>query len=222
MEEDLRVPFFAAALLAITLAVAIEIGSKMASQLNLGGPIGLGIPYLVLVDGLLMYMVVLMALALFLPERVHGMLQGIVTFLVSLITALISLGMIFAALYALLGMITLLFAAPFGTIAYFAIFGHFARGAARGELTTIMSLKLLFAVCLVLAQQRFLQNKLLMFTLILALVATVVVSFLHGIVPFFLVSITDALAAIVLAILGLILAIVLLLRSIPAVVKAIV
>ncbi len=221
MEEDLRVPFFAAALLTITLALAIEIGSKIASQLNVRGPIGLGIPYLVLVDGMLFYMVLLMALALFIPERLHGMLQGIVTFIVSLLTALIALGMIFAALYALLGMVTLLFATPFGTIAYFAIFGHFDRVAARAELSTIMTLKLAFALCLVLAQQRFLQNKLLMFTLILALVATVVVSFLHGLVPFFLVSITDAIAAIVLAILGLILAIVLLLRSIPAVIKAV-
>ncbi len=222
MEEDLRLPFFVAALLLITFAVLIEVGSKFASALGVGGPIGLGIPYLVLVDGLLLYMVILMALALFMPERIHGELQGIVTLIVSLLTALLSLGMIFVALFATLGMVALLLATPFGTIAYFAIFGHFARGVAGAELAVVMTLKLLFAGCLVLAQQRFLENKLLVFTVVLALVANVVVSFLQGLVPFYLVSITDAVAAIVLGILGLVLAIVLLLRSIPAVIKAIV
>ena len=222
MEEDLRLPFFVAALLLITLTVLVEIGSKFASAVGVGGPVGLGIPYLALVDGMLLYMTILMALALFMPERIHGELQGIVTLIVSFLTALLSLGMIFAALFAMLGMVSLLLAAPFGTIAYFAIFGHFARGVAGGELAAIMMLKLLFAGALVLAQQRFLENKLLVFTIVIALVANVIVSFLQGFVPFFLVSITDALAAIVLGILGLILAIVLLLRSIPAVLKAIV
>jgi hypothetical protein len=222
MEEDLRLPFFVAALVLVTLVVLVELGSKFASAVGVGGPVGLGIPYLVLVDGMLLYMVILMALALFMPERIHGELQGIVTLIISFLTALLSLGMIFAALFAMLGMISLLLAAPFGTIAYFAIFGHFARGAASGELAVIMTLKLLFAGALVLAQQRFLENKLLVFTVVLALVANVIVSFLQGFVPFFLVSITDALAAIVLGVLGLVLAIVLLLRSIPAVLKAIV
>jgi hypothetical protein len=222
MEEDLRLPFFVIALVLLALAVLTEVGSEIGSQLHPSNPIGLGIPYLVLVDGLLFYMMMLMAFALFLPERLHGLLQGIVTFIVSLIATLSSLAMIFVALFALIGMVTLLLATPFGTIAYFAIFGYFARGDARIELSLIMTLKLFFAVCLVLAQQRFLQNKLLVFTIILALVANVVVSFLQGLVPFFLVSITDALAAIVLAVLGLILAIILLLRSIPAVIKAIV
>lgn len=222
MEEDLRLPFFVAALLLITFAVLIEVGSKFASVLGVGGTVGLGIPYLALVDGLLLYMVILMALALFMPERIHGELQGIVTLIVSLLTALMSFGMIFVALFAALGMVSLLLAVPFGTIAYFIIFGHFARGVATGELAVVMTLKLLFAGSLVLAQQRFLENKLLVFTIVLALVANVVVSFLQGFVPFFLVSITDAVAAIVLAILGLVLAIVLLVRSIPAVIKAIV
>jgi hypothetical protein len=222
MEEDLRLPFFVIALVLLALAVLTEVGSEIGSQLHPTNPIGLGIPYLVLVDGLLFYMMMLMAFALFLPERLHGLLQGIVTFIVSLIATLSSLAMIFVALFALIGMVTLLLATPFGTAAYFVIFGHFARSDARIELSLIMILKLFFAGCLVLAQQRFLQNKLLVFTIILALVANVVVSFLHGLVPFFLVSITDALAAIVLAVLGLILAVILLLRSIPAVIKAIV
>jgi len=49
----------------------------------------------------------------------------------------------------------------------------------------------------------------------------VVVTFLHGMVPGILVSITDDIAAIVLAIVAIIWAIVLLVGSIPAVVKAV-
>ncbi|MGO9059396.1 MAG: hypothetical protein ACLQU2_18715 [Candidatus Binataceae bacterium] len=222
MEEDLRTPFFVAALLLIALAVLIEVGSEIVAQLGLGGRIGLGIPYSALVDGLLLYMIILMAMALGMPERLHGLLQGIVTLIVSLLVAFASFIMIFVALFALVEMVGLLLAVPFGTIIYMAVFGSFGRGAASAELSAIMTLKLFFAGCLVAAQQRFLQNKLLVFATALALVATIIVSFLQGLVPGFLVSITDAVAAIVMAVLGLILAIVLLVRSIPAVVKAIV
>ena len=222
MYEELRTPFFVLALVLIAIAVLIEIGAEIVAQLGFGGPIGLGIRYSVLLDGMLLYMMALMGLALVLPARLMGTLQGIVTLVVSLLVALGSILMNFLALFALLEMVALLLAVPFGTIAYFALFGHFSRGAAAVELSAIMTLKLCFAGSLVLAQQRFLANKLMVFSIVLALVGTVIVSFLHGLVPIFLVSITDAIAAIVLAILGLILAIVLLLRSIPAIVKAVV
>jgi hypothetical protein len=221
VEEELRTPFFVAALVLIAVAVLVEVGSELVSGLGLSGRIGLGIPYMALVDGMLLYMIMLMALALGLSERLHGLLQGPVTLVLSLLVALASFIMIFAALFALTEMLALLLAIPFGTIVYAILFGHFARGPASAELSTIMTLKLLFAGCLVAAQQRFLENKLLVFTIALALLATIIVGFLQGLVPIFLVSITDAIAAIILAILGLVLAIILLLRSIPAVVKAI-
>ena len=219
MLEELRWPFFIVAVVLIALALMTEFGSQIVVS---GGRIGLGIPYLALVDGLLFYMVALMVLALILPGRVHGALQGLLTFIVSLLTALASLAMIFAAIFAVTEMVALLLAVPFGTIAYFALFADFDRGTASAELAVIMSLKLFFALFLILAQQRFLGLKLLVFTIILALLASVIVSFLQGLVPSFLVSITDAIAAIILGVIGLVLAIILLLRSIPAIVKAIV
>jgi len=222
VEEDLRIPFFVAALILMAVVVLVEIGSELVARLGMGGRIGLGIPYLMLVDGLLFYMTILMALALGLSERLHGLLQGFVTFILSLLAALGCFIMILVALFATLEMVGLLLSVPFGTVVYLALFGHFSRGAASTELSAIMMLKFAFAICLIAAQQRFLQNKLLVFTVALALLATIIVSFLQGLVPIFLVSITDAIAAIVIAILGLILALVLLLRSIPAVVKAIV
>ena len=54
-----------------------------------------------------------------------------------------------------------------------------------------------------------------------SLLANVIVSFLHGLVPSVLVSITDAIAAIIVAILALIWAIVLLVFSVVSIVKAI-
>jgi len=226
MEEDLRTPFFVAALLIMAVVVLMEVGSEqvgleLASFLGQRGRIGLGIPCTALVDGMLLYMVTLMALALGLPERLHGLVQGPATLIVSLLVALASVVMIFVALSALSEMLALLLAVPFGTAVYAILFGHFARGAASTELSTIMALKLLFAGCLVAAQQRFLQNRLLVFTIALALAATVVVSCLQGLVPVFLASITDAISAIVISIIGLVLAIVLLLRSIPAVLNAV-
>ena len=88
MLEELRWPFFIVAVVLIALALMTEFGSQIVVS---GGRIGLGIPYLALVDGLLFYMVALMVLALILPGRVHGALQGLLTFIVSLLTALASL-----------------------------------------------------------------------------------------------------------------------------------
>jgi hypothetical protein len=83
-----------------------------------------------------------------------------------------------------------------------------------------MSLKLAFAVVLLLAHQRFLQNKGLVLIILTSLLANVILSFLHGIVPRLLVSITDAIGAIVVGILAAVWALIFLIGSIPAIVKA--
>jgi len=54
-----------------------------------------------------------------------------------------------------------------------------------------------------------------------SLLATLIIGYLHGLVPLFLVSITDAIAAIVVAILALLWAIWFALRSLPAIIKAV-
>jgi hypothetical protein len=82
-------------------------------------------------------------------------------------------------------------------------------------------LKLGTCVSLVVAQQRFLQAKSLVLMMATSLVAILIIGFLHNIVPLFLVSITDAIAAIIIAILALIWAIVLLIMAIVAIVKLI-
>jgi hypothetical protein len=158
---------------------------------------------------------------LLLPERFTGRIQGVVTLIVSVVLAVLSFILILAAVAALVEMVTLLVAVPFGTIAYMILFGAFDRSGAAVALGLIMTLKLVFAGCLILAQQRFLENKGLVLLILTSLLATLVISFLHGLVPAFLVSITDAIAAIVVGILAFLWAVWFLLRSIPAVVKAI-
>jgi hypothetical protein len=220
MLDTLRRPFFLAALVLITVTVLVELGSGLVKSLG-NAKIGLGIPYSPLLDALLLFAVLLMGFGLLLPERLTGRIQGIVTLVVSLVLAVLSFVLILAAFAALIAMVTLLLAAPFGTIAYLILFGTFDRSGAAAALSLIMTLKLAFAACLVLAHQRFLQNKGLVLLILTSLLATLIIGFLQGLVPAFLVSITDAIAAIVVGILALLWAVWFLLRSIPAVVKAV-
>ena len=220
MLDTLRKPLFIVALVLIAVTLLVELGSDLVKGLA-NAKIGLGIPYSPLLDGLLVFTVVLMAFGLLLPERVTGRIQGIATFIVSLLVAILSFVMILAAIAALILMVTLLLAIPFGTIAYLIIYGSFDRSGAAVALSLIMTLKLFFAGCLVLAHQRFLQNKGLVLLILTSLVATLVIGFLQGLVPGFLVSITDAIAAIVVGVLALLWAIFFLIGSIPSMVKAV-
>jgi hypothetical protein len=180
---------------------------------------GLGIPYLALLDGLLLLTLGLMGASLIIPERVHGRVQGVVTLVGAVVALLAGLAMLFAAIGLLFLMVGLFTAAPFGTIAYLAVWGFFNRPGAGGTLGLIMLLKVVAAVCLPLAHLRFLQNKGLVLLVLTSLLATAIVGFLHGLVPIVLVSITDALGAIIVAVLALIWAVVLLIGSLVSIVK---
>ncbi len=84
---------------------------------------------------------------------------------------------------------------------------------------SILFLTLACLVLLVLAQQRFLKGKGLMLLLVTAALLTFVTSLLHSIVPGFLVSITDALAALITAIVSAIWALLVLIWGIVAAVR---
>lgn len=242
MSGELRKPFFVVAIVAIGLVVLVELGSTLligggdasaalARQINGLGvsapqasgeePPGRGVPYLVLIDVILLYTVLLMGAALLLPDRLHGRVQGVTTLIGSIVLIIVAFIMGLIAFIELLIMVALATAAPFGTVVYLAIWGFFPRGDAAVVLSLLMFLKLAFCVFLVLAHQRFLQNKGLVLLVLTSLVCNIIVAFLHGLVPIILVSIVDDIAAIIFAILAIIWAIVLLIGSIPAVVKAV-
>jgi hypothetical protein len=180
---------------------------------------GMGIPTLAVVDALLLFTMVLMGASLLIPERVQGRVQGLATLWVSILTLLAGLALLFKAIALVILMVSLLTAVPFGTIAYLCVWGFFNRGGANGTLGLLMTLKVAAAVCLVIAQPRFLQNKGLVLLFLTSLLANAVISFLHGMVPLIVVSITDAIGAIVVDILGLIWAVALLVGALVSILK---
>lgn len=252
MIEELRTPFFVAALVLVVVIVLLEIGlvafrppvrtdqdsiSEPANEElravlaeNAGAiedaassqekPSGLGIPYLALVDGILLFTVGLMALGMVVRRSVHGRIQGVATFVFSLLILIGSIVLIMAALVATITRISLFIAVPFGTLIYLAVYGFFNRGAGLALLGALMSMKVAFAWCLIAAQQRFLQMKGLVFLFVTSVVAQVVVAVLYSIVPPFLVSITDAIAGIVVGIIAVIWSLILLIGSIGPIIRA--
>jgi len=182
---------------------------------------GLGVPAIVLVDAVLLLVLLAMATALVVPARIHGRVQGIVGAVVSVLIILAAIVTAFRALAQLILMVSLLLAFPFGTIVYLIIWGFFDRGGAAVALGLLMLIKIVAAICLAVAHQSFVIDKGLLLIVAASLIAGLVVSFLHGIVPGFLVSITDALAAIVVAIIGIIVAILSLIGSVISIVRAI-
>jgi hypothetical protein len=202
----------------IVVCVLVELSA--IAFLQTGDAPGLGIPYLALVDGILAYTLGLMVLTIVMPDNLQAKVQGIVSAIISFFLALATIVLIFVALALLLLMVGLFFAIPFGTAIYFAKWGDFPKGAAAAILSLLMLLKIGATICLPIAHQRFLTAKGLILMILTSFLATIIVSFLHGLVPGGLVSITDALAAIIVGILALIWAIVMLVGSIIAVVQA--
>jgi len=182
---------------------------------------GLAIPSLALLDGLLLFTVLLVGLSLLLPERIHGRVQGVASLVVAVVDILLALLLVPLTLSLLLLMFGLFVAAPFGTLAYLAVWGFFDRGGAAATLSIIMGLKVAFAVVLVLSQPRFVQNKGLVLLVATSLLANVVVAFLHGLVPLVMVSMTDALAAIVVGVLAFVWSVLMVVGALVSIVRAI-
>lgn len=240
--NDLRAPFLVLGVVAAALVVMVELGSGLAlgggtrdSDLVAQGreldvevdadgveePPGRAIPYLALVDVIVLYTLGLMALALIVPDRLHGRVQGVATLIGSIVLIIVALILAILALVELLVMVALFLAPPFGTIAYLAVWGFFPRGDAAAVLGLLLFLKLAGAVCLVLANQRFLVLKRLLVLLGTSAVCTLLIGFLHGLVPMVLVSILDSVAAVVIAVVAIVWGIVLLIGAIPSIVSSI-
>jgi hypothetical protein len=227
--DTFRAPFFFLALIALVLAVAVELGlgailedaQRIANTSMDAGAPGLGIRYLAILDFLLLFGVSMIALGYLLPRSFVGRVQGIVALVVSFLGCLGTIALAFAALSLLILMVTLLLSAPFGTIAYIAVWGHFPVDDANVVLALIMFLKLAFCVLLLLAQQAFLKRKGLVLLIALSLGATWLVTFLIGFPPSLLSSIADAIAALIIAIIGIIWLIPVIIGSLVAVIRAI-
>ncbi len=190
-------------------------------KLDQGTPSGRAIPAMALLDGLVLFTVLLMGAPMVISERVFARFQGAATLVVSLVALTGAILGIFLTFFLLMLMLALFLAFPFGTIIYLVTYGFFDRTGASLTLSLLMFLKLAFAACLILAHQRFVENKGLVLIVLTSLAANIVISFLHALVPVPLVSITDSIAALVVFVLVVVWAAFFLVGSVGAMVKAI-
>ncbi len=226
--DTLRKPLLFLAIALITIIVMVEMGTAAILQHTPGlvsvadAPTpGYGIPSLAILDALVWFTTLLIAMPLFITHRLQGRIQGIATLIFSIILLLLAIRLIFTTLIALTIMVTLLVSPIFGTAAYFALYRSFNLTDASIVLSMLMVLKLLFAGCLLMAQQRFLQNNGLVLIILTTLIATLIVSFLHGMVLPFLISITDAIAGLIVLILAVIWLLIFVIGSLGSILKVV-
>ena len=222
---ELRLPFFIGACVCLLLALLIEIaGGQAFTAIFYEGTKetpGNAINALGLVDGVLLYSLFWMLLSVVAPRGITGRVQGCVTLFFSFFGCLGTVVLIYVAFALLMLMLSLLVAVPFGTLVYLAAWGSFARGAAAATLALVMLLKIAFLVLLVIAHQRFLQNKGLMVLVGVSLGLTWLIGFVHALLPIILVSIGDQVMALVICIVAAIWLALLLIGAVIASIKAI-
>lgn len=190
--------------LLIFLVVGIELASTPYIDLGYESP-GIGIATIALLDGFILYAWTIKMFSPILTAGIQIPVVKISDFIVALLLLITCVLVIISAILFTTLLIALLLAFPFGTAAYMIEYAGFKTGTAQTTLAAIMSLKCLFAVSIVIAEKRLFQYyRSLILVILCSFLCNVVVSLLHTIVPGFLASITDAIAAIVVAIIALI------------------
>jgi len=193
---------------------------QILDQLNRQNrPPGLSIPDLALLDSIQFFTLALMGVAVFVPARIQGKVQGVVTLIFALTILTTAIRQILVALARLILMIALLLSIPFGTLIYLIVYGSFNRGGADAVLGILMLLEFGIAFSLLFAQQRFLESKGLIVLVLSSFLGVIVINILLGLVPRILASITDAIAAIVVSIIAVIWVIVLFIGALISIIR---
>jgi hypothetical protein len=210
------------------IAFAAAIMVEFAAPLWMHGPTvlgasapGIGIGALGWLDLIFAYTLLFIAID-YLPgfRAIVARFQGIVTLILSVLALIAALIAVFALFALLMLMVSLLLATPFGTIAYFALWGDFDVSRAKTILALAMLLKLIGIGLILLASPAMLKNKGFVLLTVCSVGLTFVLGLLQTIPPGFLVSITDAICALVTAVVILIWALCFLIGSIPAILRA--
>lgn len=223
--RSIRWPFVLIALMTLIAAFALEIGSNwFLLNGRQGGASSaiqsqLGIPSLALIDASFLWTLVLMVLNIALNRALVGKIQGVLAFVISLLIIFAGIKTLITSFVLLLIMIALL-SSFFGWIVYIAVFAFFDTGSAAIVLGGITFFKLATVVLLVLAQQDFLKTTRFLVLVAISLICDLLLAFLQGLPPGFLVSVTDAIGAIIISIVAIIYAIVQLIFAIVAIVRA--
>jgi len=188
----------------LALAVSTELASSFFVDLHAKNP-GLGIKALALLDGFILYAWSVKMFSPLLNPGIQIPLVKISDFIVAIVLLLTGIAVAFAAIAFITFLISLLLAIPFGTIAYMAAFSSFKTGASAATLGLLMSLKTAFVICIVISEQNlFKYYRSLIIVILCSFLTNIIVSVLHSFPPQFLVSITDAIAALIVTIIGLI------------------
>lgn len=210
----LRTPFvfIAVALLLIVLLLDVGGGPLLSAIVQGGGnaPPGRGVPALAFLDGLLFLQVALLAADAVRAGRIARWVNGPGVLVVSILVILGAIMLAFTVFGLVLLMVSIFMAVPFGPAIYIGIWGDFERTAALSILSTTLTLRVLAGIALVLYDQTMLKKTRMLLLFFTCLVGDLIVSFLLSMVPTILCSITDGIAAIVIAVLGIIWAIILL------------
>ena len=222
-----RIPLFLLGILALLLAIAIEGMSatllpeyKASSAVAAPAAAGLGIRSLIFLDVIIAYVVGLILLEFFPPvAAMFSRVQGPVTLVLSAIGALASLVFVIAAINLITLMLALLLSPPFGTVAYFAVWGTFNKTPSRIVVDLALFLKIVGVAFVLVSYPSFLKNRKLMLLLLCSVGLTFVLGLLHALPPSFLVAITDALGAIITGIVALVWMIAFLIGAIFAIIR---
>jgi hypothetical protein len=222
-----RKPFILAALILFATAFAIEAGSRLWIEAKVNGVApanaprpGLGIPSLAALDVLvLLSLIVLTLVVIGVPARIVGRVQGCAAVIVSFFGCLSSLALLFVTIGLLMLMVGLLVAVPFGTAVYMALFGDFSRGPAALTLGAVMLMKLIGVFCLFLGSAQIFKSKLTVLLLVCSIGLPFLLTFLHAFPPIVLVSITDAIGAIITFVVAIVWAVIFLVSGIISIVR---
>ena len=154
-----------------------------------------------------------------------GAFTGRVQFLTSLILAIlcifIGIGLIIGAFTLLSVMLALLLSVPFGTIVYMALFGLFDTETSRAIVGMVMLFQLVGLALVALAAPGILKNVRLMLLSIVSVLFAFGLGYVHAVLPNFLVSIGDTIAAIIFGIVGTLWFVLLLIDGIASLVRTV-
>lgn len=183
-------------------------------------PPGIAIPALALVDGLMLLSMAGLVASLFVPHTVTGRVIPIVNLVVGVLVVVAGIATLLAALALLAVMVGLFLAPPFGTIAYLAKWAAFPRGSATTLLGIALVCRLGFFGFALAASPRLLKQKAFMAMAITGLLLQLMVGLMHGLVPLPVVSIIDAVAALIVAIVAIVWAAIVAVGSLVGTVRA--
>ncbi|WP_051335653.1 hypothetical protein [Methylocapsa acidiphila] len=194
----IKTPLLLLGIFCLIIGASVSGGSALALGVAQGDARpGLGLAALCFFDILVIYSYVMLGLEVVGLGAISGRLQWLAALITSLLGIVFGIALVTAAIALLNVMIALFLAVPFGTIVYMALYGIFDTDASRTILGMIMTIKIAGVVMIILAAPTIFSNKGLVVLTATSLAFTFGLSFLHGFVPNPLVSIVDAIAAII-------------------------